>query len=409
MDLTVGIEIIQIFKSGAQSGVYIISTSLLYPVIIILFGLFAWSIIELGSFLFEWRARHRDFWLIESGALKALKVLKSNDFANVSVVLKKFCSNRFLYNFINNLSEFQNEFHNKDLMRLRVEKLLQECDAEISKKLEKPRFVAKAGPMFGLMGTLIPMGPALSGLAQGDVKTLSDNLIMAFGTTVIGLMAGVSGYMVSVIRNRWYAQDMGDIEYISEMLFGEHVISIKESKQPDTDELPGNVGTGIYDTIKVFSGFVYYDLFFMPTGVIIARTAGSILSKPLVLAALFGAVNIVILITIKAGYIVLPSYLYIIFINLLIFLIILSSLLLTKKRAEQISYEISNLSSDRILKSNACNVEISYSDIKEINISRTVMKIFTDKQCIKVGRIVSRNYLKKIQTLPIFVTIGEKI
>jgi hypothetical protein len=97
MDLTVGIGIIQIFKSGAQSGVYIISTALLYPVIIILFGLFAWSIIELGSFLFEWRARHRDFWLIESGALKALKVLRSNDFGNISVVLKKFSSNRFLF------------------------------------------------------------------------------------------------------------------------------------------------------------------------------------------------------------------------------------------------------------------------------------------------------------------------
>jgi hypothetical protein len=37
------------------------------------------------------------------------------------------------------------------------------------------------------------------------------------------------------------------------------------------------------------------------------------------------------------------------------------------------------------------------------------MKIFTDKQCIKDGRIVSQNYLKKIQTLPILVTIGEKI
>ncbi|MGP8328837.1 MAG: MotA/TolQ/ExbB proton channel family protein [Methanosarcinaceae archaeon] len=409
MDLNIGIEIIQIFKSVAQSGVYTISTNLLYPVIIILFGLFAWSVIELGGFLFEWRARHRDFWLIESGALKALEMLKSNDFTNVSVVLKKFCTNRFLHNFINNLSEFQNEFHNKDLMRLRVEKLLQECDAEISKKLEKPRFIAKAGPMFGLMGTLIPMGPALSGLAQGDIQTLSDNLIMAFGTTVIGLVAGVSGYMVSVIRNRWYAQDMGDIEYISEMLFGEHVFDIEESKQPDTDELPENAGTGIYDTIKVFSGFVYYDLFFMPTGVIIARTAGSILSKPLVLAALFGVVNIVILITTKAGYTILPSYLYILFINLFIFIIISSSLLLTKKRAEQISYELSNLPLDGILKYNARNVEISYSDIKEINISRTMMKIFTDNRCIKVGRIVSLNYLNRIQTLPVFVTIGGKI
>jgi len=405
MDLTFGFEIIQLFKSIAQTGIYIISANLLYPVIIILLGLLAWSFIEVGGFFTEWRARHSDFWLVENGALKAKGLMKANDFANVPVILKKFCSNRFHYFFINNLSEFQDDFHNKDLMGLRVEKLLQECDAEIIKKLEKSRFVAKAGPMFGLMGTLIPMGPALAGLAQGDIQTLSDNLIIAFGTTVVGLMAGVSGHMVAMIRDRWYTKDMSDIEYISEILFGEHVINIEKSKQPDPDELSKN---DIYDTIKVSSGFVYYDLFFTPKSVIIARTAGSILSQPLIIAALFAAVNIVILVITKAGYTVLPSHYYLVFINLLMLVIILSSLFLTRERSKQKSNELCELHPDEILENDTRNVEIRYSDIKEINISKSVMKIFTNSQCLKTGRIMSRNYLNRMQTLPISVTIGEK-
>jgi len=405
MDLTFGIEIIQLFKSVAQTGIYIISANLLYPVIIILLGLLAWSFIEVGGFYTEWRARHSDFWLIENGAFKAKGLMETNDFANVPVILKKFCSNRFHYFFINNLSEFQDDFHNKDLMHLRVEKLLQECDAEIIKKLEKSRFVAKAGPMFGLMGTLIPMGPALAGLAQGDIQTLSDNLIIAFGTTVVGLMAGVSGHMVAMIRDRWYTKDMSDVEYISEILFGEHEIIIETSKQPDTDELLKN---DIHDTVKVSSGFVYYDLFFTPTSVIIARTGGTILSQPLILSAFFAVVNIMILVITKAGYLVLSSNYYLLFINLLMLIIILSSLFLTRERAKQKSYELCELHSDEILKNDARNVEIRYSDIKEINISKSDMKIFTDSQCLKTGRIVSRNYLNRMQTLPISVTIGDK-
>jgi hypothetical protein len=65
------------------------------------------------------------------------------------------------------------------------------------------------------------MGPALLALAGGDVKTLADNLIIAFGSTVLGLAAGLIGHMVSMVRSRWYEQDMSDMEYLSEILFGE--------------------------------------------------------------------------------------------------------------------------------------------------------------------------------------------
>jgi len=75
--------------------------------------------------------------------------------------------------------------------------------------------------MLGLMGTLIPMGPALLALAGGDIETLAKNLIVAFGSTVLGLAAGLIGHFLSMVRSRWYEQDMSDMEYLSEILFGE--------------------------------------------------------------------------------------------------------------------------------------------------------------------------------------------
>jgi biopolymer transport protein ExbB/TolQ len=77
--------------------------------------------------------------------------------------------------------------------------------------------LVRLGPILGLMGTLIPISPALVGLAQGDVQTLSDNLVVAFSTTVVGLLIGAIGYVVSTVRERKYLQDISDIEYALEI------------------------------------------------------------------------------------------------------------------------------------------------------------------------------------------------
>ena len=211
----------EIFKSAAQSGIYLISTNLLYPVIIILFILIGWSLIALGGFLYEWHARNRDFISLERAALKARALLKANELDTAFDVLGKGCSNNFVHDFLSRLAEFRGVFSSKKLMEVKVEKLLQDFEAEMTKRLEKSRLVTRAGPMLGLMGTLIPMGPALLALAGGDVKTLADNLIIAFGSTVLGLAAGLIGHTISMVRSRWYEQDMSDMEYLSEILFGE--------------------------------------------------------------------------------------------------------------------------------------------------------------------------------------------
>ncbi len=71
------------------------------------------------------------------------------------------------------------------------------------------------GPALGLMGTLIPLSPALAGLADGDVAALSDNLRVAFSVTVAGLLIGAIAFAISLVRDRLYAQDYSDVEYVA--------------------------------------------------------------------------------------------------------------------------------------------------------------------------------------------------
>jgi biopolymer transport protein ExbB/TolQ len=68
------------------------------------------------------------------------------------------------------------------------------------------------------MGTLIPLSPALAGLADGDVATLSENLRVAFSVTVAGLLIGAIAFAISLVRDRLYAQDYSDVEYVAASL-----------------------------------------------------------------------------------------------------------------------------------------------------------------------------------------------
>ena len=78
--------------------------------------------------------------------------------------------------------------------------------------------IAKIAPMFGLLGTLIPLGPGLIALGQGDTKTLSESLLIAFDTTVAGLISGAIAFVITAIKNRWYEKYMVGLETIMECI-----------------------------------------------------------------------------------------------------------------------------------------------------------------------------------------------
>jgi hypothetical protein len=47
----------------------------------------------------------------------------------------------------------------------------------------------------------------LVGLAAGDLQTLSNNLIIAFATTVVGLLVAIIASTLSGVKKRWYQAD----------------------------------------------------------------------------------------------------------------------------------------------------------------------------------------------------------
>lgn len=102
----------------------------------------------------------------------------------------------------------------------RVAKRLAEYDYRCVKRLERTRILVRMGPALGLMGTLIPLSPALAGLANGNVHRLTDNLRVAFSVTVAGLLIGAVAYAISLVRNRLYDQDYSDVEYVAAALAG---------------------------------------------------------------------------------------------------------------------------------------------------------------------------------------------
>lgn len=72
------------------------------------------------------------------------------------------------------------------------------------------------GPILGLLGTLIHLGPGLAALGSGDIVTLAEALTVAFDTTVTGLVIGALAYWVSKFKKQWYESDLIVLETIAE-------------------------------------------------------------------------------------------------------------------------------------------------------------------------------------------------
>lgn len=99
-----------------------------------------------------------------------------------------------------------------------VAKCLDDMEMEIARRLSWLAFSTRLGPMLGLVGTLVPLGPALTGLAAGDIQALSGNLVIAFTTTVFGVLVGGIAYAASLIRRAWHEQDLSDLEFVASQL-----------------------------------------------------------------------------------------------------------------------------------------------------------------------------------------------
>jgi len=80
------------------------------------------------------------------------------------------------------------------------------------RRIERADFITRLAPMLGLMGTLIPLGPGLAALGEGQLSILTTAMTVAFDTTVIGLLAGMIGFVIGRMRRRWYDAALTQLE-----------------------------------------------------------------------------------------------------------------------------------------------------------------------------------------------------
>ena len=183
-----------------------ISTGLLVPVIVLLILLFFRSLLLVGSFFGQYVSIRKKDKLIQ----EQMETLHVNNVDHFAEKLPEK-SNSLVVMFMKRiLAEQQN--------KAQVQRLLANFEIAADKDLAISKTLTKLGPILGLMGTLIPMGPALVGLSTGDIASMAYNMQVAFATTVIGLVAGAIGFLTQQVKQRWYLQDMTNLECLVEVL-----------------------------------------------------------------------------------------------------------------------------------------------------------------------------------------------
>ena len=183
---------------------YWISTGLLIPVIALLLFGFVRALMLLGSFFGMYIGRIKQ-------EKKQQQLIESLEKGNLDTL--KIKGDKMFNTHLQRIIKAKGQ-------SVITEKILADFETASEKELSSSKSLAKLGPMIGLMGTLIPMGPALVGLAEGNIASMAQNMQVAFSTTVIGLFAGAIGYITQLIKQRWFVADINNLEYITNLLKG---------------------------------------------------------------------------------------------------------------------------------------------------------------------------------------------
>lgn len=165
-----------------ESFLYQVAVALSYPVFVGLALMILWSVYSAGDFLMEWiqrRSGNTDPVRSFTGAYSTQldKALAAPGMADIHLtrVVRLWEKNRI-------------------------------------SRLDRVRFMVKVAPSVGLIGTLIPMGIALSSLSTGDLVSMSSNMVNAFTATIAGLACSVVAYLISQEREKWLKTDFLEVE-----------------------------------------------------------------------------------------------------------------------------------------------------------------------------------------------------
>ncbi len=196
-----------------RETMHTVSYGLLAPTIIILLLLAAFMVVELGGLLVEiFTERRRE----KTKLPELLESFQGKDTQGIIAEINKSSLFRRQKAALHEL--LQHSGLPAVSLQALARRLLSNEELHYFKITNRTDVVARLGPMLGLMATLIPLGPGLIALGQGDTKTLADCLLTAFDATVTGLAAAAVAFAISRLRKRWYEDYLSSLEALMESL-----------------------------------------------------------------------------------------------------------------------------------------------------------------------------------------------
>ncbi|MCF6212299.1 MAG: MotA/TolQ/ExbB proton channel family protein [Gammaproteobacteria bacterium] len=172
--------------SQIETVMYQISNLLLPPVLIVIGALFLYAFFVLGVFAAQ-------YWQRSNNSKKYQQAIQTmaTDVCNMKPVKG--------YRLF---SHFQG-YPTSTTMDLEIFAI---------KNLEKQRIVTRIAPMLGLVATMIPMGPALKSLADGNIQGISENLMIAFAAVIFGLVTASITFWTASVKKRWLVEELNDLQ-----------------------------------------------------------------------------------------------------------------------------------------------------------------------------------------------------
>ncbi len=182
-----------------QGLLYTISSAFLLPVLVGIVAAFVYATYLVGQFLSE--ALDRRVNRASLGELYAGRPSRER-FLGLPWKVELGCFERIV----------AEHFGSEALL----DKQVADLENRMRRRVERLGILGRIGPILGLVGTLIPLQPALAGLARGDMQTVGANLLIGFTTTVVGLLVGGTCYVISVVVRNWYQQDVTEMHFLLE-------------------------------------------------------------------------------------------------------------------------------------------------------------------------------------------------
>ena len=164
-----------------EQTMYQLSDFFMAPVLCLIALLFIYSLFASGQFFSQTLQRRRHY--------KSFIQLLNSRLGNKPDLILNGYPMASLANEIPNISQDQ-------------------LDVAALKELEGVRNVSRLAPMLGLIATMIPMGPALKSLADGNIQGISENLIVAFSAVIFGLIIASITFWIASVKKRWMVEEL---------------------------------------------------------------------------------------------------------------------------------------------------------------------------------------------------------